>query len=186
VIARPPVPVRLELSSGRRGLVHLSFPDERSPTPRVRYSYTASSGECRGRTFTGWTTAVTGCALHDEFERPLYHPVPNRRNPEYADFRPAVLRNLDAPVQYGAPKARAGLSSPRDLGLGAPPTSARWRAPRRGRPGDARLRSARRLAEPPLLLDTPRRTGAETNDFCISNVLLSSVGGAHAPTGEPG
>jgi hypothetical protein len=24
------------------------------------------------------------------------------------------------------------------------------------------------------------------NDFCISNVLYSLVGGAHAPTGEPG
>ena len=35
--------------------------------------------------------------LHDEFERPLYHPVPNRRDPQHADLAPA-LRNLDAPV----------------------------------------------------------------------------------------
>jgi len=34
--------------------------------------------------------------LHDEFERPLHHPVPNRRNPQHADFAPA-LGNLDAP-----------------------------------------------------------------------------------------
>ena len=35
--------------------------------------------------------------LHDELERPLDHPVPNRRNPQDADLAPA-LGNLDAPV----------------------------------------------------------------------------------------
>ena len=35
--------------------------------------------------------------LHDEFERPLYHPVPNRRDAQHADLAPA-LGNLDAPV----------------------------------------------------------------------------------------
>ncbi len=35
--------------------------------------------------------------LHDEFERPLYHPVPYRRDPQHADLAPA-LGNLDAPV----------------------------------------------------------------------------------------
>jgi hypothetical protein len=36
--------------------------------------------------------------LHDKFERPLHHPVPNPRDPEHADFRPLVLRNLDSSV----------------------------------------------------------------------------------------
>ena len=35
--------------------------------------------------------------LLDEFERPLYHPVPNPRYPQHADLAPA-LGNLDAPV----------------------------------------------------------------------------------------
>ena len=33
---------------------------------------------------------------------------------------------------------------------------------------------------------TRTTTQYTANDFCITNVLLSSVGGAHAPTGEPG
>src|SRR5262245_49819126 len=35
--------------------------------------------------------------LQDEFERPLDHPVPNRRDSQDADPAP-VFRNLDAPV----------------------------------------------------------------------------------------
>src|SRR5262245_5803220 len=35
--------------------------------------------------------------LHHELERPLHHPVPNRRNPQGADLASA-LGNLDAPV----------------------------------------------------------------------------------------
>src|SRR2546425_2809502 len=35
----------------------------RSPSPRVGYRYTAPRGGHRDRTFTGWSTAVTGCAF---------------------------------------------------------------------------------------------------------------------------
>ena len=49
------------LPSGRRGLLHPSFPKERSPFPRVGYNYTASLGRYRDRTFTGWVAAVAGC-----------------------------------------------------------------------------------------------------------------------------
>ncbi len=35
--------------------------------------------------------------LHDEFERPLHHPVPYRRNAQHADFA-STLGDLDAPV----------------------------------------------------------------------------------------
>ncbi len=35
----------------------------RSPSPRVGYRYTAPGGGHRDRTFTGWSTAVTGCAF---------------------------------------------------------------------------------------------------------------------------
>ena len=36
--------------------------------------------------------------LHDEFERPLDHPVSDGRNPKKADLLPALLHNLDTPV----------------------------------------------------------------------------------------
>jgi hypothetical protein len=35
----------------------------RSPSPRVGYRYTAPGGGHRDRTFTGWSTAVTGCTI---------------------------------------------------------------------------------------------------------------------------
>jgi hypothetical protein len=35
----------------------------RSPGPRVGYHYTALLGENCGRTYTGWSTAVTGCTF---------------------------------------------------------------------------------------------------------------------------
>src|SRR5438552_1105046 len=35
----------------------------RSPSPRVGYRYTAPGSGHRDRTFTGWSTAVTGCTF---------------------------------------------------------------------------------------------------------------------------
>jgi hypothetical protein len=39
------------------------LPRGRSPEPRVGYNYTAPLGKNCGRTFTGWSAAVTGCAF---------------------------------------------------------------------------------------------------------------------------
>src|SRR2546427_10836168 len=51
VALRPPRTFLPELSRGR------------SPFPRVGYRYTAPGDGHRDRTFTGWSTAVTGCAF---------------------------------------------------------------------------------------------------------------------------
>ena len=48
---------------GRRRRLRPSLPQRRSLTPRVGYDYTASPEGYCGRTFTGWSAAVTGCAL---------------------------------------------------------------------------------------------------------------------------
>jgi hypothetical protein len=48
---------------GRRRRVHPSLPQRRSLTSRVGYDYTASPERYCGRTSTGWSAAVTGCAL---------------------------------------------------------------------------------------------------------------------------
>lgn len=50
-LLRPPRTCTPELARGR------------SPGPRVGYDYTALLGENCGRTFTGWSTAVTGCTF---------------------------------------------------------------------------------------------------------------------------
>ena len=42
------------------------------PGPRVGYHYTALLGENCGRTFTGWSAAVTGCTLWRKVYKP-YH-----------------------------------------------------------------------------------------------------------------
>jgi hypothetical protein len=51
IALRPPRTFLPELSRGR------------SPSPQVGYRYTAPGGGHRDRTFTGWSTAVTGCAF---------------------------------------------------------------------------------------------------------------------------
>jgi hypothetical protein len=48
---------------GRRRRVRPSLPQRRSLTSRVGYDYTASPDGYCGRTSTGWSAAVTGCAL---------------------------------------------------------------------------------------------------------------------------
>ena len=48
---------------GRRRRLRPSLPQRRSLTPRVGYDYTASPEGYCGRTFTGWSAAVTGCTL---------------------------------------------------------------------------------------------------------------------------
>jgi hypothetical protein len=48
---------------GRRRRLHPSLPQRRSLTSRVGYDYTASPERYCGRTSTGWSAAVTGCAL---------------------------------------------------------------------------------------------------------------------------
>ena len=50
-LLRPPRTFTPELARGQ------------SPGPRVGYHYTALLGENCGRTFTGWSTAVTGCTF---------------------------------------------------------------------------------------------------------------------------
>jgi len=59
---RPPRTFTPELARGR------------SPGPRVGYHYTALLGENCGRTFTGWSAAVTGCTLCRKVYG-LYHGV---------------------------------------------------------------------------------------------------------------
>jgi hypothetical protein len=56
-LARPDVTV------GRRRRLRPSLPQRRSLTSRVGYDYTASPDGYCGRTYTGWSAAVTGCAL---------------------------------------------------------------------------------------------------------------------------
>jgi hypothetical protein len=48
---------------GRRRRLRPSLPQRRSLTSRVGYDYTASPERYCGRTSTGWSAAVTGCAL---------------------------------------------------------------------------------------------------------------------------
>jgi hypothetical protein len=48
---------------GRRRRLRPSLPQRRSLTSRVGYDYTASPDRYCGRTSTGWSAAVTGCAL---------------------------------------------------------------------------------------------------------------------------
>ena len=62
-VACPPGLVPPPAPSGRRGRIHPSLPEGRSPAPRVGYDYTALLGKDDDRTYTGWSAAVTGCAL---------------------------------------------------------------------------------------------------------------------------
>src|SRR3989442_8110505 len=55
----------------------------RSPSPRVGYRYTAPGGGHRDRTFTGWSTAVTGCAF---WRRTRPKAVPYHGFPEVGIF----------------------------------------------------------------------------------------------------
>ena len=48
---------------GRRRRLRPSLPQRRSLTPRGGYDYTALPDGYCGRTFTGWSAAVTGCTL---------------------------------------------------------------------------------------------------------------------------
>jgi hypothetical protein len=67
---------------GRRRRVHPSLPQRRSLTPRGGYDYTASPDGYCGRTFTGWSAAVTGCALlRSPF--PLFEPLGRRYPPGF-------------------------------------------------------------------------------------------------------
>ena len=65
-VARPPGPIRpgenIALRPPRTFLVP-EVSSGRSPSPRVGYCYTAPGGGHRDRTFTHWSTAVTGCTF---------------------------------------------------------------------------------------------------------------------------
>ena len=65
-VARPPGPIRpgenIALRPPRTFLVP-ELSSGRSPSPRVGYCYTAPGGGHRDRTFTDWSTAVTGCTF---------------------------------------------------------------------------------------------------------------------------
>ena len=67
---------------GRRRRLHPSLPQRRSLTSRVGYDYTASLERYCGRTSTGWSAAVAGCALlRSPF--PLFEPLGRRYPPGF-------------------------------------------------------------------------------------------------------
>jgi len=73
-VAGPPGLVRPRARLGPPRTSTSELARGRSPGPRVGYHYTALLGENCGRTFTGWSAAVTGCTLCRKVYG-LYHGV---------------------------------------------------------------------------------------------------------------
>ena len=89
---------------GRRRRLRPSLPQRRSLTSRVGYDYTASPERYCDRTSTGWSAAVTGCALLRS-PSPLLEPLGRRYPPGFvtvptgqSDGCPRLILCLLAPA----------------------------------------------------------------------------------------
>jgi hypothetical protein len=102
----------MHIGIGPPGLVHPSLPSRKSPSPRVGYHCGAELGNCAGgsfprnignvtgctRTFTGWSTAVTGCTF---WRRTAADPLIEAQA-RAQEFAAATRVNVDVVLLEGA------------------------------------------------------------------------------------